>query len=223
VNKGHPEPVDEAEPEHLLEAVEKMGLRYVVITSVTRDDLPDGGASQFARTVSLLRENIEDIMVEVLVPDFFGQEEAIRTIVESCPQVINHNVETVPHLYPEVRQGADYARSLELLYTVKRLEPAIVTKSGLMLGLGESQEEVIEVMSDLREADCDLLTIGQYLQPSAEHHSVIRFVPPEEFAEYEAIGREMGFAAVAASPLVRSSYRATELYDKAKSQLKNAL
>jgi lipoic acid synthetase len=215
VKKGFPGPVDEAEPEHLLEAVQKLGLSYVVITSVTRDDLPDGGASQFARTVSLLRENAADIMVEVLVPDFRGSEEAIRMVVESGPQVFNHNVETVPRLYLEVRAGADYARSLELLYLVKKIDPEITTKSGLMLGLGESTEEVVEVMRDLREANCDLLTIGQYLQPSAKHHPVIRFVPPEEFAEYETIGREMGFAEVASSPLVRSSYRAAELFDKA--------
>jgi len=216
VKKGHPTPVDEAEPQHLLEAVAKLGLSYVVITSVTRDDLPDGGAYQFARTVTLLRENVADIMVEVLVPDFLGSEEAIRTVIESGPQVINHNVETVPRLYSEVRPGADYTRSLELLYTVKKLKPAMVTKSGLMLGLGEGREEVIEVMSDIREANCDLLTIGQYLQPSARHHPVVRFIPPEEFSEYEITGREMGFAGVASSPLVRSSYRAAELYDKAK-------
>jgi len=216
VKKGRPIPVDEAEPEHLLKAVIKLGLSYVVITSVTRDDLPDGGASQFARTVTLLRESVPGITVEVLVPDFRGSEEAIRTVAESGPQVINHNVETVPRLYAEVRPGADYSRSLELLYTVRKLDPAAVTKSGLMLGLGEGREEVIEVMSDLREADCDLLTIGQYLQPSAQHHPVIRFIPPEEFSEYEVVGREMGFAEVASSPLVRSSYRAVELYDKAK-------
>ena len=216
VKKGHPGLVDEEEPEHLFEAVKKMGLSYVVITSVTRDDLPDGGASQFARTVTLLRENAAGITVEVLVPDFRGSEEAIRLVVESSPQVINHNVETVPRLYPEVRPGADYARSLELLYTVKKQNPALVTKSGLMLGLGESREEVIEVMGDLREANCDLLTIGQYLQPSPQHRPVVRFVPPEEFTEYEAIGQALGFIEVASSPLVRRSYRAAELYDRAK-------
>jgi len=220
VKKGQPGPVDEKEPEHLLEAVNNLGLSYVVITSVTRDDLPDGGAAQFARTVTLLRENAADTMIEVLVPDFRGSEAAIRAVVDSSPQVINHNVETVPHLYPEVRPGADYARSLELLYTVPKLDPAIVTKSGLMLGLGESREEVIELMSDLREANCDLLTIGQYLQPSPHHHPVVRFIPPGEFAEYEDIGREMGFAGVASSPLVRSSYRAAELYNRAKSLIK---
>jgi lipoic acid synthetase len=216
VKNGQPDPIDEAEPEHLLEAVKNLGLSYVVITSVTRDDLPDGGASQFARTVCLLRENVPGITVEVLVPDFRGSEEAIRAVVASEPQVINHNVETVPRLYPEVRPGADYARSLELLYTVKKLDPAIVTKSGLMLGLGEHGEEIIEVMSDMREANCDLLTIGQYLKPSPRHHPVVRFIPPEEFAGYEASGREMGFAEVVSSPLVRSSYRAAELYQKAK-------
>ena len=216
VKKGRPAPVDETEPEHLLEAVNNLKLTYVVITSVTRDDLPDGGANQFARTVTQLRENAADIIVEVLVPDFRGSRESIRTVVESGPQVINHNLETVPRLYPEVRPGADYARSLELLYTVKKLNSAIVTKSGLMLGLGEARNEIIEVMSDLREAECDLLTIGQYLQPSARHHPVFRFIPPGEFAEYETIGREMGFAGVASSPLVRSSYRAAELYEKAR-------
>ncbi len=218
VKKGRPIPVDKAEPGHVLEAVKKMGLSYVVLTSVTRDDLPDGGAFQFARTVTLLRGNLPGITVEVLVPDFLGSEEAIRMVMASSPQVINHNVETVPRLYPEVRPGANYARSLELLYTAKKLSPEAVTKSGLMLGLGESRGEVIEVLGDLREADCDLLTIGQYLAPSAQHHPVVRFIPPEEFAEYEVIGREMGFAEVASSPLVRSSYRATELYDKVKAR-----
>jgi len=216
VKKGHPAPVDETEPHHLCDAVAKLGLTYVVITSVTRDDLPDGGASQFAQTVNLLQKNMADITIEVLIPDFRGSKESIRTVVESGPQVINHNLETVPRLYPEVRTGADYARSLELLYTVKKLNPDIVTKSGLMLGLGESRDELIEVMGDLREADCDLLTIGQYLQPSPHHHPVVSFIPPEEFAGYEAIGREMGFSGVASSPLVRSSYRAAELYEKAK-------
>jgi len=217
VKKGKPAPVDGTEPEHLLEAIKNLGLSYVVITSVTRDDLPDGGAAQFARTVTLLRENVPGITVEILIPDFRGDGEALRMVVASGPQVINHNVETVPRLYPEVRPGADYARSLELLYTVKKLNPAIVTKSGLMLGLGESTAEVTEVMSDLREANCDLLTIGQYLQPSPRHHPVVRFVPPEEFAGYEASGRGIGFAEVASSPLVRSSYRAAELYARAKS------
>jgi len=220
VKKGWPTPVDEKEPQHLLEAVERLGLNYIVITSVTRDDLPDGGASQFARTIKLLRENRRDAIVEVLIPDFLGSAEAIKTVVEARPQVINHNVETVPRLYPEVRPQADYTRSLELLFMVKNLDRAIVTKSGLMLGLGETKAEVIEVMSDLREADCDLLTLGQYLQPSPKHHPVVRFVSPEEFNEYEAIGKDMGFAEVASAPLVRSSFKAAELYAKAKNSLR---
>jgi len=218
VKKGHPAPLDEDEPRHLLEAATKLGLSYVVITSVTRDDLPDGGASQFARVIKLLREK-GNAIVEVLIPDFRGSIDAIKTVVGAHPQVINHNVETVPRLYPEVRPEADYERSLQLLFTVKSLSPEIVTKSGLMLGLGETRDEVIEVMRDLREADCDLLTIGQYLPPSPRHHPVVRFVPPEEFADYEDIGREMGFAEVASAPLVRSSFQAAQLYAKAKSRV----
>ena len=216
VKKGHPSPVDEKEPQHLLEAAGKLGLSYIVITSVTRDDLADGGASQFAKTIKILHENGEGALVEVLIPDFLGSVQALKMVVEAHPEVINHNIETVPRLYPEVRPGADYDRSLELLFMVKRLDPEIVTKSGLMLGLGETKTEVIEVMSDLREANCDLLTIGQYLQPSPQHHPVVRFVSPEEFTEYESIGRDMGFAQIASAPLVRSSFRAAELYAKAK-------
>ena len=219
VKKGTPSQVDEEEPQHLLEAVERLGLNYIVITSVTRDDLADGGASQFARTIRLLHENREGAIVEVLIPDFRGSVDALKTVVEVSPEVINHNVETVPRLYPAVRPGADYNRSMELLYMVKNLHPEIVTKSGLMLGLGETRTEVIEVMSDLREANCDLLTIGQYLQPSLKHHPVVRFVPPEEFTEYEDIGKDMGFAQVASAPLVRSSFKAAELYAKAKGQV----
>ena len=216
VEKGHPLPVDEAEPRHLLEAAEKLNLSYIVITSVTRDDLADGGASQFAKVINLLRENRSGAIVEVLIPDFRGSAEALKLVVEARPQVINHNVETVPRLYPKVRPGADYSRSLELLFMVKNLNPGIITKSGLMLGLGETREEVVEVMKDLREANCGLLTLGQYLQPSARHHPVIRFVPPEEFTRYRDIGREMGFIDVAAAPLVRSSFKAAELYAKVK-------
>ncbi|HEY83473.1 MAG TPA: lipoyl synthase [Dehalococcoidia bacterium] len=222
VKKGCPVPVDEDEPQHLLEAATRLGLGYVVITSVTRDDLPDGGASQFAKVIKLLRQS-GDVTVEVLIPDFRGSPDAIKTVVGARPQVINHNIETVPRLYPEVRPEADYARSLELLFMVKNLSPEIVTKSGLMLGLGETRDEVIEVMYDLREADCDLLTIGQYLPPSPRHHPVARFVPPEEFAEYEDMGREMGFAEVASAPLVRSSFQAATLYAKAKSRLEQAI
>lgn len=214
VKKGVPSPVEENEPQHILEAVEKLGLSYVVITSVTRDDLDDGGAFHFVRVINLLHQSRKGIAVEVLIPDFLGSTEALSAVVEACPEVINHNVETVPRLYPEVRPRADYSRSVELLSTIKSLNPDIVTKSGLMLGLGETREEVIEVMSDLREADCDLLTIGQYLQPSPKHHPIVRFISPEEFSEYEQIGKDVGFADVASAPLVRSSFRAAELYSK---------
>jgi len=216
VKKGPPTPVDEAEPRHLLAAVEKLDLNYIVITSVTRDDLPDGGASQFARVINTLHENKKDAIVEVLIPDFLGSLAALKTVVEAHPEVINHNLETVPRLYPKVRPEADYRRSLELLASVKKLAPEIITKSGLMLGLGETRAEVIEVMLDLREAGGDLLTIGQYLSPSPQHHPVVRFASPEEFAEFEDIGRDMGFAQVASAPLVRSSFKANELYAKAK-------
>ena len=216
VKKGRPTPVDPAEPQHLLQAVTKLGLDYVVITSVTRDDLPDGGAARFAETIKTLHENRGDTLVEVLVPDFLGAEPALRTVVEARPEVINHNIETVSRLYPEVRPEADYRRSLELLCRVKSLDPEIVTKSGLMLGLGETRAEVIKAMSDLREANCDLLTIGQYLSPSSRHHPVVRFVSPEEFAEFEDVGRDLGFAGVASAPLVRSSFRANELYASVK-------
>jgi len=216
VKKGVPIPVDEKEPQHLLEAVERLGLKYVVITSVTRDDIFDGGAYQFVKTINILHENRDGAIIEVLIPDFLGSAEALEAVVEASPQVINHNVETVPRLYSEVRPGADYNRSVELLLRVKRLDPEIVTKSGLMLGLGETRQEVIAVMNDLREADCDLLTLGQYLQPSPKHHPVIRFVLPEEFAEYRGIGKDMGFTEVASAPLVRSSFKAAELYAKAK-------
>ena len=216
VKKGHPLSVDNKEPQHLLEAVEKLNLSYVVITSVTRDDLSDGGASQFVKAISILHEKRKGILIEVLIPDFLGSAEAIRAVVEAHPEVINHNVETVPRLYQEIRPGADYNRSLELLSTVKNLNPKIVTKSGLMLGLGETEEEVVEVMKDLREASCELLTIGQYLQPSPKHHPVARYVPPEEFSQFEDIAKNIGFTEVASAPLVRSSFKAAELYAKAK-------
>ncbi|MFC1988718.1 lipoyl synthase [Chloroflexota bacterium] len=214
VKKGEASFVDEEEPQHVQEAVERLGLRYVVITSVTRDDLPDGGASQFARTIRMLRENGKDLIVEVLIPDFLGCANALRTVVEAGPQVINHNVETVPHLYREVRPEADYRRSIELLLLAKRLNPEIITKSGIMLGLGETRDQVIGVMEDLREVNCDLLTIGQYLQPSQKHHPIVRFVPPSEFAEYTQIGKDMGFSKVTSAPLMRSSFQAAELYLK---------
>ncbi|MDD5007218.1 MAG: lipoyl synthase [Syntrophorhabdaceae bacterium] len=214
VKKGMPVAPDEEEPQRICEATRALGLRYVVITSVTRDDLADGGASQFAQTLKALHEEDRDIGVEVLIPDFCGSVESLKTVILAGPQVINHNVETVPRLYNKVRPQAECARSVRLLSTVKELDPNIVTKSGLMVGLGETKGEVIGVMKDLRKADCDLLTIGQYLQPSPNHHQIVYFVTPEEFGEYETIGLDLGFKAVASGPLVRSSYKAAELYKK---------
>jgi lipoic acid synthetase len=221
VTKGRPLAVDDEEPEHLLAAVEKLDLRYVVITSVTRDDLDDGGASHFARTVNLIHEKRPGTMVEILIPDFRGSFEALRVVAGARPEVINHNVETVPRLYAEVRTRADYRRSIRLLAMVRELDPEIVTKSGLMLGLGETRQEVVEVMNDLREARCDLLTLGQYLLPSGEHYPLSRYVTPEEFSEFAAIGKDLGFAEVASAPLVRSSFRAAELYAKARQNIIN--
>ena len=214
VKKGSPNPVDEREPQHVFEAVKSLGLQYVVVTSVTRDDIADGGASQFVRTIEILHHQRKGVSVEVLIPDFGGSTKALRAVVQARTEVLNHNIETIPRLYPEVRPGADYNRSLEFLSEVKRMDSGLFIKSGLMLGLGETRDEVIEVMSDLREANCDLLTIGQYLRPSPKHHPVVAFISPEDFSAYEQIGREMGFAEVASAPLVRSSFRAAELYAK---------
>ncbi|TRZ48030.1 MAG: lipoyl synthase [Dehalococcoidia bacterium] len=212
VKKGKPLPPDPQEPEHIVEAVSKLGLRYVVITSVTRDDLPDGGASHFAQTIEAIRSYNAEISVEVLIPDFRGALSALQTVTDASPTVLNHNVETVPRLYPEVRPQAKYQRSLELLKQAKLLNGELLTKSGLMLGLGESRQEVIEVMADLRQAGCDILTIGQYLQPSLRHYKLVRYIPLKEFEEYQNIGRETGFAFVFSGPLVRSSFHAAEMY-----------
>ncbi len=216
VKKGQPLPVDGKEPQHLLEAVGKLNLSYVVVTSVTRDDLSDGGASQFVKTINMLHQKRKGVVVEVLVPDFLGSAESLRAIVEARPDVVNHNVETVPRLYSVVSPEADYSRSLELLSTVKGLNPKIATKSGIMLGLGETRGEVVGVMKDLRRANCELLTIGQYLQPSSEHHPVSRYVSPEEFSEFEGISKNLGFAGSASAPLVRSSFKAAELHAEVK-------
>jgi lipoic acid synthetase len=213
VKKGAPAPIDKSEPQRLLEAVARLNLSYVVVTSVTRDDLADGGAAHFAEVINLLHQR-RNITVEVLIPDFLGSSEALNLVISTRPEVLNHNVETVPRLYHQIRPGAGYNRSVGLLEAAKRQDPGIVTKSGLMLGLGETREEIIEVMGDLREAGVDLLTIGQYLQPSSRHHPVVSFVPPEEFYKYEKLGSEMGFAGVASAPLVRSSFKAAELYSK---------
>lgn len=215
VKKGKPLPPNPQEPEHIVTAVDKLGLRYVVITSVTRDDLPDGGASQFAQAIKAIHKYDPSIMVEVLIPDFRGSLSAVQTVIDTYPTVLNHNIETVPRLYPEVRPKADYRRSIEILKQSKLLNNRILTKSGFMLGLGEIRQEVIELMADLREAGCDLLTIGQYLQPSLRHHKVMKFIPPEEFEEYGNIGKQLGFQHVASGPLVRSSFHAAETYSLA--------
>jgi lipoic acid synthetase len=215
VNHGKPEAPDPQEPDHVVQAVSKLGLRYVVITSVTRDDLPDGGASQFASTIRAIHEYDSNIAVEVLIPDFQGSASALQTVIDASPVVLNHNVETVLRLYPEARPRAKYWRSLELLKQAKLLNNGILTKSGFMLGLGESRGEVVQVMADLRQAGCDLLTIGQYLQPSLRHHRLVRYVRPEEFDEYRTMGEKLGFAGVVSAPLVRSSYHAAEMYASA--------
>lgn len=212
VKHGMPQPADPEEPQHIVAAVNKLGLRYAVITSVTRDDLPDGGASEFAQTINAIHEYDSNIPVEVLIPDFKGSTSALQTVMNASPAVLNHNVETMPRLYPEVRPEANYQRSLELLEKARLLNGNFITKSGLMLGLGETRGEVIEVMTDLREAGCDLLTIGQYLQPSLSHHKVVKYIPPEEFQEYQNIGEKIGFTAVISGPLVRSSFHAAETY-----------
>jgi lipoic acid synthetase len=186
----------------------------VVITSVTRDDLEDGGSSHFAQTVKALKKHNPQVVVEVLIPDFQGSPAALEKVVESDPDIINHNLETVPRLYPEVRPQAVYSRSIDLLKMVKGCIPGKITKSGLMLGLGEEKEEVIQVMANLRSVSCDLLTLGQYLQPSGRHHPVVRYIPPEEFEELRRKGEEMGFRGVFSAPLVRSSFHAAEVFGK---------
>ena len=216
VDKGKPLPPDSEEPEHVVAAVKKLGLKYVVITSVTRDDLPDGGAAHFARTIEEIRGYDPSVMVEVLIPDFKGLLPPLHAVIDAQPTVLNHNVETVPRLYPEVRSKANYQQSIELLKQAKLLNNQLLTKSGFMLGLGETRQEVIELLADLRRANCDILTLGQYLQPSLRHHHVVRYVTPEEFEEYENIGQEMGFSSVFSGPLVRSSFHAAEAYILAK-------
>jgi lipoyl synthase len=203
-------PPDEQEPERVAEAVERMGLRYAVVTSVNRDDQPDGGAAIFARTIAEIRERVPACKVEVLIPDFRGDWSALETVIAARPDVLNHNTETVPRLYHEVRKGAVYDRSLELLRRAKSLAPEMPTKTGLMLGLGEEREEVLAAMQDLAAQGTDILTLGQYLQPTREHLPIVRYVHPDEFAEYKRLGEQMGFAHVESGPLVRSSYHAFE-------------
>ena len=209
VTSGRPqEGLDRLEPYRLAKAVRTLGLDYVVITSVNRDDQPDGGASIFAGCIRAIRRDKPRCRVEVLIPDFMGNWDALATVVQARPYVLNHNVETAPRLYGRVRPKARYERSLELLRRAKELEPSLLTKSGMMVGLGETQDELFDVMADLRSVGVDLITIGQYLRPSAKHLPVERYYPPEEFAPFVEKGRELGFRNVEAGPLVRSSYHA---------------
>jgi lipoyl synthase len=208
VQKGAPQPVDYDEPRRVAEACAALGLRYAVVTSVNRDDRRDGGAELFALTIRAIRERIDGCRVEVLVPDFQGSRAALEMVMDAEPDVLNHNTETVPRLYRQVRLGARYERSLELLRDAKRMRPSVPTKSGLMLGLGETADEVLAVMRDLRAHQVDILTVGQYLRPSAKHLPIIRYVPVEEFSALREAGFQMGFGHVEAGPLVRSSYHA---------------
>ncbi|MCL6476931.1 MAG: lipoyl synthase [Peptococcaceae bacterium] len=213
VSKGMPRPVDPEEPNKVAEAVKELNLKHVVITSVTRDDLPDGGAGHFAAVIEAVHNAAPRATVEVLIPDFQGDLQALIKVIKAKPLVINHNMETVRRLYPAVRPMADYARSLELLKRVKELEPGIISKSGFMLGLGETKEEVVQLLQDLRKFACEMVTIGQYLAPSQKHHPVVEYVHPDVFKKYKDIATEMGFRYVASSPLVRSSYHAGEAID----------
>ena len=194
------------------EEVKRLGLRFVVVTSVTRDDLPDGGAGHFARVIEVMRSECPGVGIEVLIPDLQGSRAALKTVVDATPEVLNHNVETVPRLYASVRPQADYRRSLEVLREAKALNPSLTTKSGLMVGLGETREEVLEVMVDLRSASCAVITIGQYLSPSAGHHPVVEYVHPEIFEKYRRDAIRLGFRDAASSPFVRSSYMAEKYY-----------
>ena len=205
-------PPDPAEPERVATAARQMGLGYVVITSVTRDDLPDGGAAFFAATIEAVHRQIPSAQVEVLIPDFQGNAEALQTVLSARPDVLNHNIETVPRLYTLVRPQARYKRSLQLFSRVQQYAPGLPIKSGLMLGLGESSEEIRATLKDLIDAGCRILTLGQYLQPSKAHLPVRRFVTPEEFEQWRQIAIEIGFSEVASGPFVRSSYHAKELY-----------
>ncbi|MCE2517852.1 MAG: lipoyl synthase, partial [Alphaproteobacteria bacterium] len=207
---GRPDRLDHDEPRRVAEADATLGLAHVVITSVDRDDLDDGGAKHFAETITAIRNSSPDTTVEVLTPDFLKKDGALEVVVAAKPDVFNHNLETVPRLYPSVRPGARYFASLRLLEDVKRLDPAIFTKSGIMVGLGEDHDEVVQVMDDMRAADVDFMTIGQYLQPTPKHHPLDRFWTPEEFARLTTLGQGKGFLLISATPLTRSSYHADD-------------
>jgi lipoic acid synthetase len=216
VTTGMPDLLDPHEPERVAHALGKLGLEHVVVTSVDRDDLPDGGAYHFSQVIHAIRRTSPQTTIEILAPDFLRKEGALEVVVEAKPDVYNHNVETVPRLYPSVRPGARYYHSVHLLDRVKQLDSAIFTKSGLMVGLGEDKKEIYQVMDDLRSAGVDFLTIGQYLQPTPAHHPVMRYVSPEEFKDYEDMAWGKGFSMVSASPLTRSSYHAGDDFARLK-------
>lgn len=210
VATGKPNALDPFEPTNVAAAVAKLGLKHVVITSVDRDDLDDGGAAHFAEVIHAIRDSSPETTIEILTPDFLRKDGALEVVVAAKPDVFNHNLETVPRLYGEVRPGARYFHSLRLLDEVKRIDPSIFTKSGIMVGLGEGKEEVLQVMDDLRSADVDFMTIGQYLQPTPKHHAIDRFVTPDEFGHFKKMALSKGFLVVASTPLTRSSYHADE-------------
>jgi lipoic acid synthetase len=216
VKTGLPGALDANEPGHVADATAKLGLAHIVVTSVDRDDLPDGGARHFAKTIRAIRESCPQTTIEVLTPDFLRKDGALEVVVEAKPDVFNHNLETVPSLYLTVRPGARYFHSLRLLQRVKELDPAMFTKSGIMVGLGEDRNEVLQVMDDMRSAQVDFLTVGQYLQPTRKHHEVKRFVPPDEFKSLETIAYTKGFLMVASSPLTRSSHHAGDDFARLK-------
>jgi lipoyl synthase len=215
VNHGRTVPLDEDEPIRIADQVLELGLRFVVITSVTRDDLPDGGADHFARVVRELKSRCNGVGVEVLVPDFGGSHDSLLTVLQAEPDVLAHNVETVPRLHPSVRPQASYKRSLQLLRRAAEAGGNSIVKSGLMVGLGETREEVEHVLRDLHDAGCRMITIGQYLRPSKSHHPVVEYIRPEAFEEYERVALKMGFLSVASAPFVRSSYLAENFFEKA--------
>ncbi len=216
VSHDRPLPLDPSEPYNIARAVKMLNLRYVVITSVNRDDLPDGGASHFAKVIRAVRKENPGCSIEVLIPDFLGDRKSLETVAQAEPEVINHNIETVPSLFPVVRHRGDYRRSLQIIKWIKDINPQIISKSGIMVGLGESKEEIIEVMKDLIDANCDVLTIGQYLRPSKNHYPVKKYYTEEEFKELEEIGYSLGFKQVFSGTLVRSSYHAEEVYREAR-------
>lgn len=210
VTKASPENLDPLEPKHIAVAIKELELKHAVITSVTRDDLLDGGSGHFASTILEIKKVCRDVTVEVLIPDFNGNDEALKKVLDAKPDVLNHNVETIPEFYATVRPMAVYERSLQLLKRVKEIDKNILTKSGFMVGFGETEDQVIKLLKDLRRVDCDIITIGQYLQPSKEHLDVVEYVHPDKFKRYEEIGKAMGFKSVASGHLVRSSYHAED-------------